>query len=216
MVDIALKILLYAPPVLLSIILHEVSHGYVANRMGDPTAKLAGRLTLNPIKHIDIMGTIILPAILLIVSKGQLAFGWAKPVPVNPMRTPDPKKTMGITAAAGPVTNLLLAMFCVLVLKMLPLHSLNPVDAGAYTPLAHMMFGGLIINVVLGVFNLIPVPPLDGGRVMTWILPDDLSEKYARIEPFGLIIIFALLIINPGNILGKAIYGVLRLFLIFL
>ncbi len=207
--EIALKILLFAPPILFSIVLHEFMHGYVADKLGDPTARRAGRLTLNPIKHIDPVGTIIIPLLLLIVSKGTMMFGWAKPVPVNPMNTLNPKRTMGLTALAGPMTNLVLAVLCTVLLKIM---SAGFIHNSIAVPLVLMLKGGLIINVVLTVFNLIPIPPLDGGRVLVWLLPEPQAEAVEKIEPYGMFIIFGLLILNPGNILGKSIYGVLQIF----
>jgi len=201
--ETAATILLYAVPVLLSIVLHEFMHGYVADKLGDPTPRRAGRLTLNPISHIDPIGTIILPAFLLIMSKGHIVFGWAKPVPINPMHTLNPKRTMGLTALAGPLTNLALAVICALCLKFIFF---------VPSPFLIMLDGGRIINVVLFVFNLIPIPPLDGGRVLVWLLPDEQARAVARIEPYGMFIIFALLFINPGNFLGALIYGVLSIF----
>ena len=214
--DILLKILLFAPPVLFSIVLHEVMHGYVADKLGDGTARRAGRLTLNPVKHIDPVGTIILPLALLIISRGGMVFGWAKPVPINPLNTLNPKRTMGLTALAGPMTNLVLAILCTLALALLP-HSPGMLPSGGIlTPISIMLQGGLVINVVLTVFNLIPVPPLDGGRVLVWLLPDDMAKSVAKIEPYGMFIIFGLLILNPGNILSKLIGGVLTLFVRFI
>ena len=150
--ETAAKILLYAVPVLLSIVLHEFMHGYVADKLGDPTPRRAGRLTLNPISHIDPIGTIILPAFLLIMSKGHIVFGWAKPVPINPMHTLNPKRTMGLTALAGPLTNLALAVIATLCLKFI---FLIPDPHNLLYPVVIMLHGGLIINVVLFVFNFI-------------------------------------------------------------
>ena len=210
--ETAAKILLYAVPVLLSIVLHEFMHGYVADKLGDPTPRRAGRLTLNPISHIDPIGTIILPAFLLIMSKGHIVFGWAKPVPINPMYTLNPKRTMGLTALAGPLTNLALAVMCALCLKFIFFASSPFILSRLLKPVIIMLEGGLVINVVLFVFNFIPIPPLDGGRVLVWLLPDEQARAVARIEPYGMFIIFALLFINPGNILGTLIGVVLSIF----
>ena len=196
-----------AIPILLAIILHEVAHGWTANQLGDPTAKLAKRLTLNPLPHIDLFGTIILPAILLITHSGIL-FGWAKPVPVNPYNLKDPKKDMMWVAAAGPITNFILAIASAFLLRIL--NSLNPgllffstqlpgtfnFGSSILQPIALMCIVSIQINIVLGVFNLIPIPPADGGRIMVGILPAKQAETYSKIEPLGLIILFAVILLE--------------------
>ena len=207
-----------AIPVLMAIILHEIGHGWVANRLGDPTAKRAGRLTLNPIPHIDILGTIILPAILLITKAGIL-FGWAKPVPINPHNLKDPKKDMIWIAGAGPMTNFILAVLSAILLRMLSLfepsllhvHSrlLYGLDLGhsVLYPLALMCLTSIQINIVLGLFNLIPIPPADGGRILVGILPPKQAEFYSKIEPFGMIILFVLIVFdNQIGILSGILY----------
>jgi len=210
--DTVRNIILYAPAVLLSIVLHEFMHGYVADKLGDPTPRRAGRLTLNPLNHIDPIGTIILPAFLLIVTRGQVVFGWAKPVPINPMNTLNPKRTMGLTAIAGPLTNFGLAVVCTIFLKIISFAGSLHIIGWILKPIAIMFIGGLVINVVLFVFNFIPIPPLDGGRVLVWLLPDEQARAVAKIEPYGMFIIFALLALNPGNVLNKTIFGVLSIF----
>ena len=207
-----------AIPVLLAIILHEIGHGWVANRLGDPTAKHAGRLTLNPIPHIDIFGTIILPAILLITNAGIL-FGWAKPVPINPYNLREPRKDMMWIAGAGPMTNLVLAVLSAILLRMLSLldpallhvHSqlLHGLDLGhsLLYPLALMCLTSIQINIVLGLFNLIPIPPADGGRIMVGLLPPKQAEFYSKIEPFGMIILFVLILFDDKiGILSRILY----------
>jgi len=178
---------IWALPVLLAIILHEVAHGWVADRLGDDTARRAGRLTLNPIAHVDWIGTILIP-VLLLVLQSPFLFGYAKPVPVNFMRLNHPKRDMVWVALAGPATNLLLALASALLLRF----AIHLPDWMAL-PLASMCQASIIINLVLCLFNLIPLPPLDGGRVLVGLLPEPLASPLARLEPFGFMIILALL-----------------------
>ncbi|MGE5303350.1 MAG: site-2 protease family protein [Alphaproteobacteria bacterium] len=192
------EIAVWALPVLIAIIFHEVAHGWVAYRLGDPTAARMGRLTLNPIAHIDLFGTILIP-LLLIISRSPFLFGYAKPVPVNFYNLRNPKRDMIWVALAGPATNLLLALGCVLVLKfMLPLysgaaHSANATWLEFFAPVSLMARNGVLINIVLAVFNAFPIPPLDGGRVMVGLLPEPQSSMLARIEPYGFLIVIVLL-----------------------
>lgn len=165
-----------------SIILHEVAHGYVAYRLGDPTAKNARRLTLNPMAHIDPLGTVVLP-LLLVITRSPVLFGWAKPVPYNPAYFRDPKKGTMLVGAAGPLTNLALAVIAALFFRLLAPSGL----------LADFLLKACVINVILALFNLIPIPPLDGSRVMVGLLPPDLVPPYLRLERFGMFIIFGLL-----------------------
>lgn len=214
-----------AIPILLAIILHEIAHGWVANKLGDPTAKLKGRLTLNPLPHIDLFGTVILPTILLITRAGIL-FGWAKPVPVNPYNLKDPKKDMMWVAAAGPIVNFILAIASAVLLRIL--NSLNPgllflsspltrkfsFGSSILQPLALMCIVSIQINIVLGVFNLIPIPPADGGRIMVGILPTKQAEAYSKIEPMGLILLFAVILFESRvGILTKIFSFLTRLLL---
>jgi Zn-dependent protease len=192
------KLIISAPSILIAITFHEVSHGYVANRLGDPTAKFMGRLTLNPIAHIDKVGTIIMPVMLLILTNGQFIFGYAKPVPINPSNFRNPRRDMAISAAAGPVTNITLAILSALVLKiLLPLIIFLFPESMANAivkPLSLMLIMSIQWNVLLAVFNLIPIPPLDGGRVMAGLLPHRQAAAYSRLEPYGMIIVILLIV----------------------
>jgi len=189
------NVLVWALPLLLAVVLHELAHGWVAYRLGDPTAKQAGRLTLNPLPHIDPMGTIALPLLLLAVNSPFL-FGYARPVPVNFARLRSPRRDMVLVAAAGPLTNLLLAAAFALVLQA----AVEPqVPLREQGWLAQVALRGVLMNVVLAVFNLLPVPPLDGGRVVTGLLPPRLAAGYAQIERFGMLIVIALLATNVAS-----------------
>ena len=193
-----LNIVLSVVPSLLCITFHEVSHGYVAYRLGDTTAKDAGRLTLNPLKHIDPMGLLM-----MVVFK----FGWAKPVPVNMMRFRSPKRGMALTALAGPVSNLLLAVLFLGIGKVIYLYA--PYSAGMNVFFEWCLFTVAPMSVGMGLFNLIPLPPLDGSKVLAMFLPNSVYEKLMRYEYYGLML---LLILNwlhfGGNIFQKTIYGV--------
>jgi Zn-dependent protease len=183
------KIAVWAIPVLFAITLHEVAHGWMARKLGDPTAEMLGRLTLNPLKHIDPIGTVLIPMLLLVL--GGFIFGWAKPVPVTAQNLRNPRRDMAIVAAAGPLSNLLMAIFWVLILKLAFVFGASMPQIA--TPLSYMGIAGVTINLVLMVLNLIPLPPLDGGRVVNGLLPPRLSWQYSRIEPYGFFIILALL-----------------------
>jgi Zn-dependent protease len=182
-------IALLAIPMVFAITLHEAAHGYVAKHFGDYTAYQAGRISLNPLNHIDPIGTILVPLGLLIMTAGQFVFGWAKPVPVNFSQLHEPKRDMLWVAAAGPGANLAMALAWALILK---LALLLPDNYFSY-PFQVMAQGGVLINLVVMVLNLVPVPPLDGGRIAVSLLPNRLAYRFAMIEPYGLIIIVALL-----------------------
>lgn len=183
-------IAVWALPVLFAITVHEVAHGWVARRFGDPTAFMLGRLTLNPVKHIDPIGTLLVPGLLLMM--GGFIFGWAKPVPVAWENLRNPKRDMAIVAFAGPMANLLMAIMWALLMK-LGLMLGGQLDILS-RPLVYMGAAGISINVMLMVLNLLPLPPLDGGRVLAGFLPDRLAQAYNRIEPFGFFILLGLLI----------------------
>lgn len=199
------KIIIYAPPVIFAITVHEAAHGYAAKYFGDMTAFNAGRITLNPIKHIDLFGTILLPAITILL--GGILFGWAKPVPVDFRRLRNPKKDMLWVAAAGPASNFVMAIFWALLIKF----SVGAPEAIAY-PLVMMAKAGVMINIVLMVLNLLPLPPLDGGRIAVSLLPMNLARPFAQIERFGFIILIALLFTGVlSKILNPFINGVYSL-----
>lgn len=178
-------------PVLLAITLHEAAHGWTAWKLGDPTAKALGRVSFNPLRHIDLMGTIILPA-LLIFLRAPFLFGWAKPVPVDMRRLRQPRRDMAIVAAAGPATNLFLAWASAMAAHLL---FLLPYDVAVWS--AKNIENSIQINLILAVLNMLPLPPLDGGRVAVGVLPDVLAEPLARLERFGLFILIGVLFIVP-------------------
>jgi Zn-dependent protease len=194
--EIIQQIAIWALPVIAAVVFHEVAHGWVAYRLGDPTAARLGRLTLNPLAHIDIFGTILVP-LMLIVAHSPFVFGYAKPVPVNYANLRNPKRDMIWVAAAGPVTNLLLALGFTILWKSLAALTGGEAFPSTYTAflaaIALMAQSGILINITLAVFNAFPLPPLDGGRVLVGLLPESLSRKVARIEPFGFIILIVLL-----------------------
>ena len=210
---------LWALPLLLAVVCHEVAHGYVAYRLGDPTAKMLGRLTLNPIPHVDPVGTILLPGLLLL-SGSPFLFGYAKPVPISWHNLRNPARDMVYVAAAGPLTNFTLAAISGVLHAVLS----AIVQANAHSGLVHAEFAiaqplaimaavSVRINVVLGIFNLLPIPPLDGGRVAVGLLPRALAEPLARVEPFGFLIVLALIMTGSLRILLPLIRGMERVLL---
>jgi Zn-dependent protease len=196
-------IAVYAIPVILAITLHEAAHGYVAMRFGDMTAYAAGRVTLNPIRHIDPVGTVALPLALLAITKlfggGGMLFGWAKPVPVNFENLRRPKQDMLWVAAAGPMSNLAMALIWATAMKT----GLAIPDNYFSLPLALMGAAGVFINVIFLVLNLLPLPPLDGGRILVSLLPHRLARIVSRIEPYGFIILIVLLF---TEVLGRILW----------
>lgn len=189
--SLAQKIAVWALPLIFAITLHEVAHGFVAMLCGDYTARLSGRLSINPLKHIDPIGTVVLPLLMLVVS--NFVFGWAKPVPVDPRNFKNPRRDMALVALAGPVSNLLMALLWAGVAK-LGLQLMMQQSAWVGRPLAYMGEAGIMINLVLAVLNLIPLPPLDGGNILKGLLPPRLAYKVAMIEPYSFFILILLLV----------------------
>ncbi len=195
-------------PALMAVTFHELAHGFIADRCGDPTARLLGRLTINPLRHLDLIGTL---AVLV------FGFGWARAVPVNPENLRRVRRDMVWVALAGPGANLMLAIFCGLVLRWAgPLLQQGTNTGGAmalWEPVSLMAAFGLYINVILALFNLLPIPPLDGGRVVVSLLPEKLATMVRRIEPFGLLLIIFLIF---GTSLWQKVFGPLVLLIVAL
>ncbi len=189
-----------------SIVFHEVAHGRVALWRGDTTARDAGRLTLNPLPHIDLFGTILFP-LFLIITRSPVLFGWAKPVPVNPFHFKEIKKDMALVGASGPASNFLLAVVIGVLFRI------SASTLGWDHVMTQALVYGIYINLVLSFFNLIPVPPLDGSRIVMAFLPDDLALKYSRIERFGFLIIFGLLFLG---LFQYVLFPIVHVFLILI
>lgn len=205
-VSLAQQISAWVLPVLLAITVHETAHGWVARRFGDKTAEMQGRLTLNPIKHIDPVGTILVPGLMLLLPV-PFVFGWAKPVPVDWRNFKHPKQDMAWVAVAGPASNLLMAFAWALLARL----ALGlPAETWIKAPLLFMGVAGIFINTILMVLNLLPLPPLDGGRVLTGVLPAPYAYRFARIEPYGFIILLVLLM---SGILGYVMWPFVQSFL---
>lgn len=200
------KIAISALPVLFAITAHEAAHGWAANRLGDPTAKQLGRITLNPLKHIDPIGTVLVPLVMYFTTEMMfgfpLLFGWAKPVPVNWSNLRNPRRDIALVSIAGPGANLIMALMWVMVAVLG--YGMLGVSTWMGLPLMYMGTTGIMINTVLMVLNLLPILPLDGGRITNSLLPPKLAASYARLEPWGMFIVIGLLasgifrdIINP-------------------
>jgi Zn-dependent protease len=188
---------------LFSVIIHEVAHGYVALRNGDPTARMLGRLTLNPIPHIDPIGTIILP-LLLLLTHSPILFGWARPVPVNPLNFRNHKWGEISVSAAGPLSNLGLAVVFAVLFRL----------AGSNEGLLLLANIGVSLNIILALFNLIPIPPLDGSHILAWVLPRNLALTYQRLEPYGFILLLVLLYLGVFNAILIPFYRLIKAILL--
>ncbi len=197
------SLLITFPLLLVSITIHEFSHGCAAYKLGDPTAKYSGRLTLNPLAHIDPVGTIILPLMLFFASQGKFVFGAAKPVPVNFNLLRNPKRDIIWVGASGPAANFILAFILSVVLKIIPLNDF----------LSVITLKLILINVILGVFNLIPIPPLDGSRIAAGLMPKNIAYQYSKIEPYGFIIVILLIYLGIFN---RIIFPVVKIILSWL
>ncbi len=204
-----MQMILMIPVLLFSVIVHEVAHGYVAYKCGDDTARLQGRLTFNPLSHIDMFGTIIFPLI-LIVTKAPILFGWAKPVPVNPYNLREPRRHHMYVSMAGIVANLILALICTFFYGFyVNIFSPTP-NADA---LVMMLNFGIQINVILAVFNVLPIPPLDGSWILYHLLPPNLAASYRKIFPYGFVILIILLMSNVINTIIVPVYSFILTFL---
>ncbi|MGB2905657.1 MAG: site-2 protease family protein [Candidatus Aminicenantaceae bacterium] len=208
--------------ILFAITIHEAAHGWAANKLGDPTAMILGRVTLNPIAHIDPFGTVLLP--LLMVIMGAPPIGWAKPVPVNPMNLKNPKKDNLLISAAGPVSNMLAATLAGIVFKIIiglrprTIYDLNlALDRGGSIPgfnpipiLAIILFYAVFLNMFLAVFNLIPIPPLDGSGILIGLISESAAQKVEQLRPFGIIIVFGMLWLGILDIILKPIWFIIQ------
>ncbi|HEX5238333.1 MAG TPA: site-2 protease family protein [Sphingomicrobium sp.] len=218
--NVLLEIAVWVVPLVIAIVFHEVAHGLVARRLGDPTAEERGRLTFNPIKHVDPFGTVILPLVLAITHAGAI-FGWAKPVPVNYAKLRHPRRDMVLVALAGPGMNLLLALVGALILAATLGLSSNP-ESFAARFIAANALNFVLINVFLGVFNLLPIPPFDGGHVLEGLLPPSIASGFRQIGRFSLLVFVVLLLVLPqispkadvvGRVVSPIVDGIARLFL---
>jgi len=189
------KLIVFAPALIFAITVHEAAHGWVASKLGDNTARMMGRVTLNPIPHIDLVGTILVPMGMLALSTlsggGVMLFGWAKPVPVNTRNLGNYRRDTALVAVAGPASNLLMLLLWAVILRIGL--SLEGVSNWIAEPMVYMAFGGILINAILMVLNLLPLLPLDGGRVVASLLPPRLSIPYSKLEPWGLLILIGLI-----------------------
>lgn len=192
MIEILTQASVWILPVLFAVTFHEAAHGFIASRLGDDTALRAGRVTFNPLRHIDLFGTVVLPAVLLILSGGRIMFGYAKPVPVNFSRLRNPRRDMILVAAAGPSANIAMAIAAATAIH---LSTAIPGIFGNWV--GYNLYNAVWINALLAIFNMLPVPPLDGGRVAVGLLPDRLARLLTRVEPAGFTIILGVIFVIP-------------------
>ncbi len=216
MAELIATLAIWALPVLFAITMHEAAHGYAARAFGDPTAQQMGRITLNPVKHIDPIGTVAIPAGIVTLSTllggPPILFGWAKPVPVAPWRLRNPKQDMFWVAGAGPAVNLVQALFWALIFHL----TLNLGPGGQWLALARMSDAGIHINLILALVNLLPIPPLDGGRMVVALLPTPWAKTLSRLEPYGMIVVLLLLFSGALSVLLWPLYSITRQALLFL
>jgi Zn-dependent protease len=193
--DRIINFLFLLPILLLSMMAHEVAHGWVAHRLGDPTARLHGRLTANPLKHLDLVGTLMF--VVTYFSNAGFIFGWAKPVPINPMFFRNRQGGMAVVGLAGPVTNFLIAVLIALFLNFLPIHTLVT-TANQVNRFGEILFLGYQVNIVLGIFNLVPIPPLDGSRVLGAFLPPNMYRSWIQLDRYGMFFIILVFVLLQG------------------
>ncbi len=193
-IELIRNLVISLPLFFFAVVIHEVAHGWMAERCGDTTARQMGRLTLNPFAHIDPIGTIILP-LFLVIASSPILFGWAKPVPINPRNFHNPKKDIIRVSLAGPGANIILAVLCSLLVRL----SFLGVSQFPYIELILELT--IFVNLILGIFNLIPIPPLDGSRILAGLLPVHLASKFSRLDPYGFIILIILLYLRIINVL---------------
>ena len=213
MLDINVAQIVIAFIVLLfSLTVHETAHAWTANRLGDPTARLLGRVSLNPIVHIDVIGTVVFP--LVAMASGVPLIGWAKPVPVNVRRLAHPRRDYMLVAAAGPASNLVLAFAAATALAILPVSPVVLGEPNVSVPLASFLNRGIQLNLLLAVFNMMPIPPLDGGNVVAGLLPPALAVQFDKIRPYGVLLIYALILTDGYYYLLYTPYQFLRSWLL--
>jgi len=204
------KVAVWIIPVLLAITLHEAAHAWAASRCGDTTAKMLGRLSINPFRHIDLIGTVLVPIVVGVLSNFNFIFGWAKPVPLNWNQLRHPRRDMALVAGAGPLSNLIMALLWAGVFKLGLM--LNPQTSSIALFMLLTGQAGILINLVLALLNLIPIPPLDGSKIVASLLPPHLSWQYLKIEPYGFLIIIVLLVTGVLNwLLLPALNGAMYL-----
>ena len=179
---------------LFSLTVHEMAHAWTADRLGDPTARLLGRVSLNPIVHADLIGTVVFPLISMV--SGAMLIGWAKPVPVNLRYLHHPRRDYMLVAAAGPVSNLVLAVFAAILLAIVPVSPQTMGESNVSVPIATLLTRLVNLNVLLAVFNMLPIPPLDGGNVLAGLLPPNFAELFNKIRPYGFVLLYALILSN--------------------